>query len=184
MRKSQPVAMTPLARTLARTGFAEDWYRWCDADRDWSAEATRVYDVDALRTERGSFAALDLREFMDAFLAAGAEVSKGSTFPGQRHRSFTATVAVGARRSVLAIRLGRGLNSLECNLAVFEGERQVGEAELLHVIAYDIRRARGDDAAIADAPYPRPIIGSRSQLEVVSREIVDALTVVVRERPS
>ncbi|AIG73878.1 Hypothetical protein AJAP_04780 [Amycolatopsis japonica] len=128
-------ALSPLARALARTDLAENWYRWCDARRDWAAEATGVYDEDSLLT------------------ASGVVCSQ-------------------------TVQLGRGLNSQECRLAVLaSGERQ-GEPEMLHSMARAIRLSRGEPEP--DPPYPRPIIGSRGQLEVVSREIVDVLGQVAR----
>ncbi|MFE5507025.1 hypothetical protein ACFQ73_30970 [Amycolatopsis japonica] len=128
-------ALSPLARALARTDFAENWYRWCDARRDWAAEATGTYDEDSL---------------------------------------LTASDVVCS----LTVQLGRGLNSQECRLAVLaSGERQ-GEPEMLHAIARAIRLSRGEPEP--DPPYPRPIIGGRGQLEVVSREIVDVLGQVAR----
>ncbi|MFE6615028.1 hypothetical protein [Amycolatopsis sp. NPDC057786] len=152
-------ALSPLAHALARTDFAANWYRWCDAQRDWAAEATGTYDEDSLLTATGAYAALPASEFMQAYRAAGAEVSRIST--GPRHRSFTVEVAAGAVVCGLVVRLGRGLNSQECRLAVLaNGERQ-GEPD-------------------PNPPYPRPIIGSRSQLEVVSRGIVDVLGQVAR----
>ncbi|RSN31645.1 hypothetical protein DMC61_16070 [Amycolatopsis sp. WAC 04169] len=167
-------ALSPLAGALARTDFAESWYRWCDARRDWAAEATGTYDEDSLLTASGGFAALPASEFMRAYRVAGAEVSRGST----GRRSFTVEVAAGDVVCVLTVQLGRGLNSQECRLAVFaDGERQ-GEPEMLHTLALAIRRSRGEPDP--EPPYPRPIIGSRSQLEVVSREIVDVLGQVAR----
>ncbi|RSN48032.1 hypothetical protein DMC64_12525 [Amycolatopsis sp. WAC 04197] len=78
----------------------------------------------------------------------------------------------------LTVQLGRGLDSQECRLAVLaSGERQ-GEPEMPHAIARAIRLSRGEPEP--DPPYPRPIIGSRGQLEVVSREIVDVLGQVAR----
>ncbi|MGW4833267.1 hypothetical protein ACWEOG_37120 [Amycolatopsis japonica] len=128
-------ALSPLARALARTDFAENWYRWCDARRDWAAEATGTYDEDSL-------------------LTAGDVVCS------------------------LTVQLGRGLNSQECRLAVLaSGERQ-GEPEMLHAMARAIRLSQGEPEP--DPPYPRPIIGSRGQLEVVSREIVDVVGQVAR----
>lgn len=128
-------ALSPLARALARTDFAENWYRWCDARRDWAAEATGVYDEDSLLT------------------ASGVVCS-------------------------LTVQLGRGLNSQECRLAVLAGGERQGEPEMLHSMARTIRLSRGEPEP--DPPYPRPIIGSRGQLEVVSREIVDVLGQVAR----
>lgn len=169
-------ALSPLARVLARTDFAEDWYRWCDAKRDWAAEATGTYDEDSLLSASGGFAALPASEFMRAYRAAGAEVSRIST--GPRHRSFTVEVAAGSVVCGLVVQLGRGLNSQECRLAVLtDGERQ-GEPEMLHALALAIRRSHGEPDP--NPPYPRPIIGSRSQLEVVSRGIVDVLGQVAR----
>ncbi|WP_340687120.1 hypothetical protein LCL61_13315 [Amycolatopsis coloradensis] len=134
-------ALSPLAHALARTDFAQNWYRWCDAKRDWAAEATGTYREDSLLTESGAFAAL-------------------------------AVVAS------LAVQLGRGVNSQECRLAVLaDGERQ-GEPEMLHALALAIRRSRGEPDP--DPPYPRPIIGSHGQLEVVSHGIVDVLGQVAR----
>lgn len=174
------MTLSPPARALARTDFAENWYRWCDARRDWSAEATGTYEEDSLLTASGGFAALPASEFMQAYRSAGAVVSRGSTFPGPRHRSFTVEVAAGQVVCSLAIRLGRGLNSLECGLTVLAGGEQQGEPEMLHVIARVILRSRDEPDPDPDAPYPRPIIGSRSQLEVVSREIVDVLGRIAR----
>ncbi|MGY6658330.1 hypothetical protein ACXIZN_39840 [Amycolatopsis sp. TRM77291] len=169
-------ALSPLARVLARTDFAEDWYRWCDAERDWAATGT--YEEDSLLTASGGFAALPASEFMRAYRAAGAEVSPGSTFPGPRHRSFTVEVTEGPTVCSMAVRLGRGINSQECRLAVLaDGERQ-GEPEMLHSVALAIRRSQGEPDP--DPPYPRPIIGSRGQLEAVSRGIVDVLGQVAR----
>lgn len=168
--------LTPLARALARTDLADAWYRWCDATRDWAVEATATYDADSLLTERGSFAPLETGDFVRAFEAAGADrVTKGSTFPGPRHRSFTVVVDRGATRCSLAVQLGRGLNSLECDLRVTVDDELVGGPDRLHAVARTLRLARGDDVPDPAAPYPRPIIGSRSQLEVVTRELVALL---------
>ncbi|KFZ79754.1 hypothetical protein ED92_20470 [Amycolatopsis sp. MJM2582] len=128
-------ALSPLARALARTDFAENWYRWCDARRDWAAEATGTYDEDSLLT------------------ASGVVCS-------------------------LTVQLGRGLNSQECRLAVLAGGERQGEPEMLHAITRAIRLSQGEPEPAP--PYPRPIIGSRGQLEVVSREIVDVLGQVAR----
>lgn len=169
-------ALSPLAHALARTDFAENWYRWCDAQRDWAAEATGTHEEDSLLTATGAYAALPASEFMQAYRAAGAEVSRIST--GPRHRSFTVEVAAGAVVCGLVVQLGRGLNSQECRLAVLaDGERK-GEPEMLHALALAIRRSQGEPDP--KPPYPRPIIGSRSQLEVVSRGIVDVLGQVAR----
>ncbi|MGK4594476.1 hypothetical protein [Amycolatopsis sp. w19] len=173
-------ALSPLARALARTDFAENWYRWCDARRDWAAEATGVYDEDSLLTASGGFAALPVGEFMQAYRTAGAEVSRIST--GPRHRSFAVEVAAGDVVCSLTVQLGRGLNSQECRLAVLAGGERQGEPEMLHAIARAIRLSQGEPEP--DPPYPRPIIGSRGQLEVVSREIVDVLGQVARSRAS
>lgn len=174
--------LTPLARALARTDLADAWYRWCDATRDWAAEATTAYDADSLLTERGSFAPLETRDFLQAFEAAGADrVTTGSTFPGPRHRSFTVVVERGATRCSLAVQLGRGLNSLECDLRVTVDDELVGGPDRLHALARTLRLARGEDVPDPAAPYPRPVIGSRSQLEVVAREVVALLTTVARE---
>ena len=167
-------ALSPLARALACMDFAENWYRWCDAKRDWAAEATGTYEDDSLLTASGGFAALTVGEFMRAYRAADAKVSRGST----GRRSFTVEVAEGPTVCGLVVQLGRGLNSQECRLAVLaDGERQ-DEPEMLHALALAIRRSRGESDP--NPPYPRPIIGSRGQLEVVSRGIVDVLGQVAR----
>lgn len=168
--------LPPIVRALARTDLADAWYRWCDASRDWSAEATTAYDADSLLTEGGSYAPLETSDFLQAFEDAGADhARKGSTFPGPRHRSFTVVVDRGATRCSLAVQLGRGLNSLECDLRVTVDDELVGGPDRLHAVARTLRLARGDDVPDASAPYPRPIIGSRSQLEVVTRELVALL---------
>lgn len=173
--------LTPLARALARTDLADAWYRWCDATRDWAAEATTAYDADSLLTERGSYAPLETRDFLRAFEEAGADhVTKGSTFPGPRHRSFTVVVDRGATRCSLAVQLGRGLSSLECDLRVTVDDELVGGPDRLHAVARTLRLARGEDVPDPTAPYPRPIIGSRSQLEVVTRELVASMETVAR----
>ncbi|AGM09448.1 hypothetical protein [Amycolatopsis keratiniphila] len=105
---------------------------------------------------RSGFAALPASEFMRAYRAADAEISRGS----KGRRSFTVEVAAGDVVCVLTVQLGRGLNSQECRAAV--------------------RRSRGEPDP--EPPYPRPIIGGRSHLEVVSREIVDVLGQVARAR--
>ncbi|WP_447645245.1 hypothetical protein [Nocardioides zeae] len=174
--------LPPLARALARTDLADAWYRWCDAARDWAAEAATTYDEDSLLTERGSYAPLATGDFLRAFEEAGADqVSRGSTFPGPRHRSFTVVVERGATRCSLAVQLGRGLNSLECDLRVTVDDELVGGPDRLHALARTLRLARGEDVPDPAAPYPRPIIGSRSQLEVVAREVVGLLSAVARE---
>ncbi len=168
--------LPPLARALARTDLADAWYRWCNATRDWAAEATTAYDADSLLTERGSYAPLETRDFLQAFEAAGADrVTTGSTFPGPRHRSFTVEVEHEATCCSLAVQLGRGLNSLECDLRVTVDDELVGGPDRLHAVARTLRLARGEDVPDPTAPYPRPIIGSRSQLEVVTRELVALL---------
>ncbi len=168
--------LSPLATELARTDFADDWYRWCDANRAWSAEASGGYETDSLASDVGGYAPLAVGEFLDAFRAAGATARNGSTFPRGRHRSFTVDmVSDSGTRCSLAVQLGRGLNALECRLTVFDGESAAGDAELLHSVARDIRLASGRDVPDPASPYPRPIIGSRSQLEVVSRELVGVL---------
>ncbi|RSM62597.1 hypothetical protein DMH03_10985 [Amycolatopsis sp. WAC 01376] len=171
-------APSPLAHALARTDFAENWYRWCDAKRDWAAEATDTYEEDSLLTASGAYAALPVSEFIQAYRAAGAEVSRGSRVPDARHRSFTVEVAAGPAVCSLAVQLGRGLNSQECGLVVLVDGEQQGRPEMLHTMALAIRRFRGEPDP--NPPYPRPIIGSRSQLEVVSRGIVDVLGQVAR----
>ncbi|UJW30306.1 hypothetical protein L3Q67_34615 [Saccharothrix sp. AJ9571] len=175
-------ALSVQARALARTDFAAKWYRWCDARRDWSAEAAGTYEDDSLLTASGAFAPLPTSEFLHAYRSAGAEVSRGSRFPGPRHRSFTVEVAAGQTVCSLAIRLGRGINSLECDLVVLVNGEPQGTPEMLHAIARDILRSRGEPDPDPSAPYPRPIIGSRSQLEVVSREVVDVLDQVAHHR--
>jgi hypothetical protein len=174
-------ALSPPARALARTDFATKWYRWCDAGHDWSAAAAGTYEDDSLLTASGAFAPLPTSEFMQAYRSAGAEVSRGSRFPGPRHRSFTVEVAVGQAVCSVAVRLGRGLNSQECSLVVLASGEQQGQPEMLHAIARHILRSRGEPDPDPSAPYPRPIIGSRSQLEVVSRELVDVLGQVARD---
>lgn len=172
--------LSPLTAALAAAGLAESWHRWCDAGRDWAAEAHGTYEQDSLLTPTGGFAPLDLREVMAAYAAAGALVAKGSRFPSTRHRSFTVEVAVGSVTCDLAVQLGRGLNSLECNLVVLADGEQVDDPELLHSAARAVLRSRGEPDPDPSNPYPRPVIGSRSQLEVVAREMVDMLTHVAR----
>lgn len=163
--------MTALTRELSHQGLGERWYEWCDAQRDWPGQSTKAHADDSLLTDRGAFAALTIAEFMEAFRDAGAAVSKGSRFPPGR-RSFTVEVRAGDRVANLAVQLGRGLNSMECSLQMYADGVPVGEAEPLHAAARSIRQARGEPDPYPNAPYPRPIIGSRSQLEVVSRELV------------
>lgn len=177
---TEPAPLTPLTAALARVGLAEGWYRWCDRALDWSADAARTYEHDSLLIEHGGYAPLTIDEFMQAYRDAGATVSRGSRFPGPRHRSFTVAVQEGPVVASLSIRLGRGHNSEECLLAiVVDGEDQ-GEAEMLHVSARDIVLSRGESVPGPDAPYPRPIITSRSHLEISAREIVELLGRVVR----
>ncbi|PPF47236.1 hypothetical protein C5B85_02925 [Pseudoclavibacter sp. AY1F1] len=160
---------------LARLGLGDAWYRWCDAKRDWSAESRRRFDDDDLATPGGGYAALSLSEFMAAFRDAGASVSKGSWFSSGRNRSFTAKVGVGTDECALAVQLGRGLNSMECSLRLFSSGDPVHDAELLHSVARRILQLHGQADPDPRMPYPRPIIGSRSQLQVVSRELVDMM---------
>lgn len=172
-------ALSPLARALARTEFAQRWYRWCDTTRDWSAEAEHSYDVDSLRTDHGGFAPLDIKEFLQAYAAAGAEVSRGSTFPGPRHRSFTVDVHHDGVLVSTAIRLGRGINTQECSTLVRVDGREESAPQMLHVLALEIRRHRGDPDP--DPLYPRPLITSRSHLEVSTRELVATLRAVATD---
>ncbi|WP_084400768.1 hypothetical protein [Lentzea albidocapillata] len=172
--------LSSMARALARTDFAARWYRWCDAGRDWAAEAVGTYEADSLLTASGAFAPLSTNEFMDAYRSAGAEVTRGSRFPGPRHRSFTVEVAAQQVVCSLAVRLGRGINSQECSLVVLAGGERQGEPEMLHAIARNVLRSRGEPDPDPGIPYPRPIIGSRSQLEVVALEMVGVLGQVAR----
>ncbi|WP_157973874.1 hypothetical protein [Desertihabitans aurantiacus] len=170
----------PLTAALSSAGLGDLWYRWCDRQRDWSAEATALYEPDSLLTERGSYTALPVTEFMKAYRAAGATVTRGSRLGDPRHRSFTVEVADGPVLVRLAVLLGRGLNSQECSLWVeVDGEPQE-EPVKLHAVARDLRLARGESVPGPDAPYPRPILSSRSHLEVTSREIVALMADVAR----
>ncbi len=177
--------LSPLAQTLAKMGFAENWYRWCDSRRDWSTEAQGTYEQDSLLSQYGGYSPLDLKEFMQAFRDAGATVTKGSALSDGRHRSFTVEVAEEPVLCSLAVQLGRGLNSEECRLSVFVDGVQKGEPEYFQMIARAILQSRGEPDPDPHAPYPRPIIGSRSQLEVVSREMVETMRWLCREwKPS
>ncbi|MVA76470.1 hypothetical protein GC722_10605 [Auraticoccus sp. F435] len=80
----------------------------------------------------------------------------------------------------LAVLLGRGLNSQECALSVEVDGVPQGEPVRLHAVARDIRLARDETVPGPDGPYPRPIISSRSHLEVSSREIVALMADVAR----
>ena len=51
---------------------------------------------------------------------------------------------------------GGGSNTLQCELRVLAGDLQVGESELLHVLARAIRMSRGGDVPDPSVPYPRP----------------------------
>lgn len=172
---------SPMAAALARAGLAERWYRWCDRGRDWSGEAEDQYEHDSLLTDHGGFSPLPLDEFMRAYRAAGGTVTRGSGLGGPRHRSFTVEVPDGRTVARLEVRLGRGLNSQECALSILVDGEPLGSPELLHSVAYEIVRARGEQVPHPDAPYPRPIISSRSHLEVSAREIVAMMTRVAHE---
>lgn len=172
--------MFEMQSALAQAGLATKWYRWCDANRNWSADAVLTHADDSLLTGSGGYAALPASEFHEAFRSAGADVLRGSTFPGPRHRSFTVEVATEQVVSSLAVQLGRGLNALECSLTVTVDGVPRGGPELLHVAARKILQSQGKSDPDPRSPYPRPIIGSRSQLEVVSRELVETLTQVAR----
>lgn len=170
-----------LAKALARAGLAERWYRWCDRSYDWSAEATGEYEPDSLLTAHGGFAALTIDEFMQAYSAAGGTVTRGTTCNNDpKQRSFTIEVTDGRTVGRLEIRLGRGLNSQDCMLSVLVDGEQDGDEESLTTVAHKIVQARGETVPHPEAPYPRPIISSRSHLEVSAREIVAMMTEVVR----
>ncbi|SDE07403.1 hypothetical protein SAMN04489747_2440 [Auraticoccus monumenti] len=157
---------------LGRAGLGDLWYRWCDRRRDWSSEATGAYEQDSLLTEHGGYTALPIGEFMQAYRTAGATVTRGSRLGDPRHRSFTVEVGEGPVLVGLAVLLGRGLNSQECSSWVeVDGVRQA-EPVRLHAVARDLRLSRDETVPGPDGPYPRPIISSRSHLEVSSREIV------------
>lgn len=173
---------SPLAEALAGTDFPRLWYRWCDRTRDWSTDATDSHDVDSLRTSSGGFAPLDLAEFMTAFRAAGATVTRGARFnPNPRHRAFTVEVDDAGTTVCTEIHLGRGLNSLECGTAVVVDGVQQGSVDLLHSVARRILQSRGEPDPDPQTPYPRPIISSRSHLEVCARELVEVMGQVARD---
>ena len=180
LRPDFPV-LSPLGEALDDAGLARDWYRWCDASRDWAAEAETVYEEDSLRSASGGFAPLHVDEFMAAYRAAGAEVSRGSRDARPRNRSFTLDVAAGAVVCSLGVELGRGLNSQECTLRVLVDGEEVAGPEPLHGMARSILRSAGLPDPWPHQPYPRPIIGSRSQLEVTAQEIVEMLGQVARD---
>ncbi|WP_427869369.1 DUF6357 family protein [Leucobacter luti] len=170
-----------LLRVLSRAGLAEDWYRWCDRVRDWSVDAEQTYEQDALRTVHGGFAPLSLAEFMQAYRDAGATATKGSqTHVNPRHRSFTVEVAEGRTTARLEIELGRGLNSEQCAFSILRDGVPHRLPELLHGTAHELMRLRGEPITHSDAPFPRPIISSRSHLEVSAREIVAMMGEVAR----
>ncbi|PPG39275.1 hypothetical protein [Pseudoclavibacter sp. RFBA6] len=83
-------------------GFGETRYRWCGAERDWSAESTLRFDAADLRPQTGGSGALSLAESMSAFRDAGAEVSMASRFTSGRNRSFSVAVSAGSDECVLA----------------------------------------------------------------------------------
>ncbi|NYF13505.1 hypothetical protein HDC34_001799 [Pseudoclavibacter sp. JAI123] len=82
----------------------------------------------------------------------------------------------------MAVQLGRGLNSMECSLRLFSSGEPVNDAELLHSVARSILQLNGRADPDPRLPYPRPIIGSRSQLDVVSRELVDMMRALATAR--
>lgn len=172
--------LSRLGEALDDAGLAGSWYRWCDASRDWAAEARTVHSEDSLRSEHGGFSPLHIDEFMAAYRAAGAEVSPGSRHARPRNRSFTVDVAAGSVLCSLGVELGRGLNSQECTLLVLVDGEEAVQPEPLHGTARSILRSAGLPNPWPDQPYPRPIIGSRSQLEVTAREIVEMLGQIAR----
>jgi hypothetical protein len=154
------------SQLLQDLDFGNTWLRWCDRRLNWSALTSTRFDVDSLA---GSDP-LHVREFMDAYRAAGADVTQV-----RRTRSFDLDVSAGTTRVNIFVELGRGINTEECYLRVFRHGAEL-EGQMLHSIARDILLRQTS----VDHLYPRPIIMSRSHLEVTSRELVATMHELAR----
>lgn len=173
---------TRLLKTLARADLAKAWYHWCDNKFNWAKQAHGAYENDSLLTPNGGFTALPLEAFLEAFKKAGATVSdKSKLLDNGRHRTFSASVHEGDTEVMLDAQLGRGVNSVDCALTVYQNDFKMTVPEFLAGSAFDIVKMRGQAEEHEDAPYPRPIISSHSHLEVFAEQLVAIMQRVAKE---
>lgn len=163
---SHGVATPALLATLNNRGFDTDYYRWCDDSVAWGARSHGADPEDSLLTPQGSFAPLDVGEFIRAFEEAGAEVRRAGRTAVFRVSVFADTVEVA-----LLCRRGRGINTLSPLLSVATHGEERERSVPLSSVARDLFLAQNPSSE--DPLYPYPIISSRSHLDVFARELTD-----------
>lgn len=153
-----------IVAVLTAQDFDQSYYAWCRESAD----------TDADELPAGAPA---VREFIDAFRAAGATVDRDG-----RTRRFTVTADAGPTVVELQCELGRGINTLSPQLSVSVGGAARERAVSLSGLARKVLFARQPDAD--DPLYPYPIVRTRRQLDALTREIVRMLQAVARDYPA
>lgn len=153
-----------IVAVLTAQDFDETYYAWCRDSHDAGADDIPV-------------GAPAVREFVEAFRAAGAAVAREG-----RTRRFTVTADAGLTVVELQCELGRGINTLSPQLSVSVGGAARERAVSLSSLARQVLFARRPDAH--DPLYPYPIVRTRRQLDALTREIVRMLQAVARDYPA
>ena len=117
---------------------------------------------------------------MNAYQAASAEVTDYTYVFQEIDRTFSVIVSEGATKAVLEVRLGRTNNAQDFFAIVVHDTTVMTYPESLAELTYAILRDRGELQKVGGVA-PRPIVGSRSQLEVTAREIVAMMRKVARD---
>lgn len=171
---------TRLRKSFDRAGLAEKWPQWCKDGVRWDRKAKYNYDEDDLKLDDGTFQTLLTEDFMNAYQAAGAEVTDYTYVFQEIDRTFSVIVSEGATKAVLEVRLGRTNNAQDFFAIVVHNTTMMTHPESLAELTYAILRDRGELQKVGGVA-PRPIVGSRSQLEVTAREIVAMMRKVARD---
>ena len=160
---------TIVQELLASSSYATDYVRWCDGTQDWAGHWARLgklpFPDDSLLAPNGGFVQLPAAEFLSAYRATGAEVTRqGGT------RAFDVAVDSGNVRVAMGVKLYRGSNTQEWELRVHRGEERVEVGSMAGYARAIILASIGTDIL-----YPKVAAVSRSQLAVTSREVVATL---------